>query len=107
MGSDEGCRADRLPPGPGRPPHSLAHRPGPAQNGREPDGGASQHRFARQTTRRSLPRCNRGTTGATFRATLMPGPVRKLVALFAALLMAGLILVLLIGCANAANVLLA
>jgi predicted permease len=55
----------------------------------------------------AYPDTNRDTTGATFRATLMPGPVRKLVALFAALLMAVMILVLLIGCANAANVLLA
>ncbi|MFL6465284.1 MAG: ABC transporter permease, partial [Bryobacteraceae bacterium] len=55
----------------------------------------------------AYPDTNRDTTGATFQATLTPGPVRKLVALFAALLMVVMILVLLIGCANAANVLLA
>jgi predicted permease len=55
----------------------------------------------------AYPDTNRDTTGAVFTATLVPGPLRKLVALFAALLMTVMLLVLLIGCANAANVLLA
>ena len=55
----------------------------------------------------AYPDTNGDTTGAVFPATLMPGPVRKIIALFAALLMLVMILVLLIGCANAANVLLA
>ena len=55
----------------------------------------------------AYPETNQHSTGAVFPATLMPGPLRRIVALFAALLMAVMILVLLIGCANAANVLLA
>jgi predicted permease len=55
----------------------------------------------------SYPDTNKDSTGAAFQATLMPGPARKVVALFAALLMVVMTLVLLIGCANAANVLLA
>ncbi len=48
----------------------------------------------------------RGTAG-TFPAQLIPGPFRKYVVAFMALLMAVMTLVLLIGCANAANILLA
>jgi len=55
----------------------------------------------------AYPDTNRDSTGAVFKATLTPGPVRRLMALFAALLMAGMILVLLMGSVNAANVLLA
>lgn len=53
------------------------------------------------------PATNKNFRGATFPATLVPGPVRRIANLFAALLLTVMTLVLSIGCANAANVLLA
>jgi predicted permease len=55
----------------------------------------------------AYPDSNKDTVGATFAAQLIPGPFRKLVITFGSVLLMLVTMVLLIGCANAANVLLA
>jgi len=60
-----------------------------------------------QQLQKAFPESNKEMEAATFPVALVPGPVRKYVAAFTGLLMVVVGMVLLIACANAANLLLA